>query len=217
MWTAFAVVQVLWVCDFTDPHWNYFAFSLASAILCWVSKSLDAFIRLLYFFLCKPDPLNKISQGWACATGFQCQFMGMSGGRVSFHTHFHCCFPPRSTNLWALHFLSCLQFMYCFKGLFMWQHQETPFYIEIITKCIISLTFTSVTSTEQSMFRQRQFNFKASLMHLAKRCWIFYTQKFRHIIKAQESITLVCWGKATLLEVFTSQGFSNWGKSEKSE
>lgn len=85
-------------CDFTDPHWNYFTFSLVSAILCWVSKSLDAFIRLL-FFLCKPDPLNKISQGWACATGFQCLLKGMSGGRLGFHIHFHCYFPPKSTNL----------------------------------------------------------------------------------------------------------------------
>lgn len=57
-------------------------------------------------------------------------------------------------------------FMYCFKGLFMGQHQENLSYIKIITERIISLTFRSVT-TEQSMLRTRQFNFQPSLMHLA--------------------------------------------------
>lgn len=170
MWTAFAVLQVLWVCDFTDPHWNYFTFSLTSAILCWVSKSLDAFIRLLLFFpLCKPDPLNKISQGWACATGFQCQFMEMSDDRVGFNTHFHIHLtffhPGVQIHEPCIYFLSCLHFS-C--AVLEGQHQETPSCIKIITKLIIPLTSRSVTSTEQSIPRTRQFNFKASLTHLAR-------------------------------------------------
>lgn len=48
------------------------------------------------------------------------------------------------------------------------QHQEIPFYIKIVTKCIMSLTTRSVIFTEQSMLRPRQFNFKASLIRLAR-------------------------------------------------
>lgn len=48
----------------------------------------------------------------------------------------------------------------------MGQQLETPSYLKIIIKCVISLTSRSVTWKDNQC--SEQFNFKSSLIHLAR-------------------------------------------------